>query len=299
LRIEPSDAVAVYIADEPEMHLHPAAIASARDWLTELAQTAATVLVASHSPILLNGDSQLVNRVLVRATEEGTKLQTLSGAWADDLARVKGELGLTAGDLLLMTRLAVFVEGPHDVIVLDTWFGEELRSAGIRIFPIHGADQLPHLVESEIVAALGIRIATLTDQTDVTRARSGKPATRGERAVTRLLREAKRSGRQVKAVGCSQPDILYYLDEEVCRRAAPEFPGWRTAYDAAQKAGRATEWKLWVSSQYDLDLSRDNIRRLALECKEQRLIPAELAGRIRALTAYAAKPLAHRDKRRS
>jgi hypothetical protein len=299
LRIEPSDASAVYIADEPEMHLHPAAIASVRDWLTELAQTAATVLVASHSPILLNGDSQLVNRVLGRAAEEGTQLQTLSGAWADDLARVKGELGLTAGDLLLMTRLAVFVEGPHDVIVLDTWFGEELRSAGIRIFPVHGADQLPQLVESEIVAALGIRIATLTDQTDVPRARSGRPATRGERAVTRLLREAGRSGVQVKAVGCSQPDILYYLDEEVCRRAAPKFPGWRIAYDAAQKAGRAAEWKRWVSSQYDLDLSRENIRRLALECKEQRLIPSELAGRIRALTAYATKPLAHRDKRRS
>ena len=299
LRIETSDAAAVYIADEPEMHLHPAAIASVRDWLTELAQTAATVLVASHSPILLNGDSQLVNRVLVLAAEAGTQLQALSGAWADDLARVKGELGLTAGDLLLMTRLTVFVEGPHDAIVLDAWFGEELRSAGIRIFPIHGADKLPHLVESEIVAALGIRIATLTDQTDIPRARSRRPATRGERAVTRLLREAERSGVQVKAVGCSQPDILYYLDEDVCRHAAPQFPGWRTAYDAARKAGRATEWKHWVSSQYDLDLSRENIRRLALECKEQRLIPAELAGRIRALTAHADKPLTHCYKRRS
>jgi hypothetical protein len=281
------------------MHLHPAAIASVRDWLTGLAQTAATVLVASHSPILLNGDSQLVNRVLVLAAEEGTQLQTLSGAWADDLARVKGELGLTAGDLLLMTRLAVFVEGPHDVIVLDTWFGEELRSAGIRIFPIHGAKHLQHLLDSEIVAALGIRIATLTDQTDVPRARSGRPVTGGERAVTRLLREAKRSGVHVKAVGCSQPDILCYLDEEVCRRAAPKFPGWRTAFDAARKAGQAAEWKHWVSSRYGLDLSRENIRRLALECKEQRLISPELAGRIRALTAYAAKPLAPRDKRRS
>jgi hypothetical protein len=113
------------------------------------------------------------------------------------------------------------------------------------------------------------------------------------------LREAERSGVQVKAVGCSQPDILYYLDEEVCRRDAPKFPGWRTAYDAAQKAGQATEWKHWVSSQYDLDLSRENIRHLALECKEQRRIPPELAGRIRALTAYATKPLAHRHKRRS
>ena len=103
----------------------------------------------------------------------------------------------------------------------------------------------------------------------------------------------------MKTVGCSQPDILYYLDEEVCRRAAPKFPGWRTAYDAAQKAGQATEWKHWMSSQYGLDLSRENIRRLALQCKEQSLIPAELAGRIRALTAYAAKPLTPRDKRPS
>src|SRR6266704_995828 len=37
VRLEPSDAPGFYIADEPEQHLHPAAIRSVRDWLTQLA----------------------------------------------------------------------------------------------------------------------------------------------------------------------------------------------------------------------------------------------------------------------
>jgi hypothetical protein len=44
--------------------------------------------------------------------------------------------------LPLLTRLAVFVEGPHDQIILEEWFGEELRSAGIRVYPVHGVDNL-------------------------------------------------------------------------------------------------------------------------------------------------------------
>jgi hypothetical protein len=74
---------------------------------------------------------------------------------------VSDELGITKGELLLLTRLAVFVEGPHDQIILDEWFGEELRSAGVRVYPVHGVDNLTGLVESEITAALASRFAAL------------------------------------------------------------------------------------------------------------------------------------------
>ena len=193
VRLEPSDAPGVYIVDEPEAHLHPASIASVRDWLTRLAESAATVFVATHSLVLLDSDSQLLKRVLVVQDHGHTKLRSLSGALADELADVSADLGLTKADLLLMARLVVFVEGPHDVIVLDEWFRNELRSAGIRVFPVHGVNNILGLVESELVAALGLRIATLSDHTDMLRARS-RPQTREEHAFARLLLEAKRAG---------------------------------------------------------------------------------------------------------
>jgi len=292
VRLEPSDAPAVYIADEPEAHLHPAAIASVRDWLTRLARTAATVLAATHSPMLLDSDSQLTRRVLVLPGSDGTHLQEISGQ-DDQLAAAAALLGITRGDLLLMTRLALFVEGPHDAIVLREWFGTELRAAGIRVFPLHGADNLLLLAHSEIVTALGVPIAVLTDNTDVPRARDGRPATREERAVKRLLDEAKRAGVHVKPVGLAQPDILYYLDEQVCREHAPDFPGWQAARaQSSDTPGR--DWKQRVTSKYGLNLQREDIRRLAAECNDRGLIPPELKGKIRALTAHAAWPRQHR-----
>jgi energy-coupling factor transporter ATP-binding protein EcfA2 len=290
VRLEPSDAPGFYIADEPEAHLHPAAIRSVRDWLTRLAQTSAAVLVATHSPILLDSQSELATRILVLPGENGTELRALTGSLAGELAEVRELLGLTPGELLLMTRLALFVEGPHDQIILTEWFADDLDAAGIRIFPVHGVDNVLALVESEVVAALGIRIATLSDDTSIGRIGSGKPRSRGDRAITRLLREAAAAGTEVKAVGLSRADILYYLDDEVCRQAAPHFPGWETATAAYADSGTHKPWKGWVASRYGLTLTRDNIRNLAAECRRRGEIPAELAAAIRNLAAYAAEP---------
>jgi hypothetical protein len=289
VRLEPSDAPGFYIADEPEAHLHPASIRSVRDWLSQLAQSAATVLVATHSPILLDDLSELTTRILVLPGENGTELRTLTGSLGTELAEAREVLGLTQGELLLMTRLALFVEGPHDQIILGEWFAADLDAAGIRVFPVHGVDNVLALVESEIVAALGIRIATLSDDTSIARIGSGKPKSRGDRAIARLLREAAAAGTEVKAIGLTRSDILYYLDDEVCRQAASRFPGWETA--TAEYAGSDTHepWKRWVASRYGLSLSRDNIRNLAAECRQRGKIPAELTAAIRALIGWAAE----------
>lgn len=187
-----------------------------------------------------------------------------------------------------MTRLALFVEGPHDQIILDEWFDDDLRGAGIRVLPVHGVDNLPGLADSEITAALGIRIATLSDSTSISRAVAGRPRTRGDTAVGRLLAEAARAGIEVHVVGLREPDILYYLDETICRQVSPAFPGWQVAADERVNAGTHMPWKKWVESQYGLPLSREGIRQLARMCRKQHKIPAELAQKIHSLIAYAA-----------
>ncbi|HET9896319.1 MAG TPA: AAA family ATPase [Streptosporangiaceae bacterium] len=229
VRLEPSDAPAVYIADEPEAHLHPAALRSVARWLSNLSRTAALVLTATHSTMLLDSPAELIHRVLVQPAEQGTQLRLMTGSIDEELSRVSDSLGLSKGELLLLTRLALFVEGPNDQLILREWFGDELRAAGIRVFPVHGVDNLPGLATSEVVTALGIRIATLSDDTDVSRARSARVRTTGEGAVARLIAETTRLGTAVHIVGLEQPDILYYLNEDICRKTAPDFPGWDTA----------------------------------------------------------------------
>ena len=149
VRLESADAPGVYVVDEPEAHLHPRAIASVRSWLGELARTATAVLAASHSPMLLDTDSPLAARVLVLSRDGGTELHAVTGTADNSLAETAGELGITKGDLLLMTRLVLFVEGIHDVIILSEWFSSDLRDAGIRVFPVHGGDDFLELAATK------------------------------------------------------------------------------------------------------------------------------------------------------
>jgi Overcoming lysogenization defect protein-like, TOPRIM domain len=233
----------------------------------------------------------MVTRVLVLRNELGsTERRILTGALAEELAAASETLGLTRGELLLLTRLALFVEGPHDRIILNEWLGDEMRATGIRVFPVHGVDNLLTLVESEIVAALGMRIAVISDDTSVRRATHGQPATRGERVIGRLLREAAAADIDMKAIGLTRPDILWYLDEEICRQAASRFPGWADARAERDAIGDRRDWKQWITSRYGLSLTRRSIGNLAAECRRHDKIPSELADAMQQLAAYAAGP---------
>lgn len=287
VQLVPADSPAVYIADEPESHLHPAALHSVREWLSQLAETAAAVLVATHSTAVLDSASKQIRRILVLPSAAGTVLREMTGALDDELARVSDVLGLSKGELLLLARLALFVEGPHDQIILGEWFGDQLRAAGIRIFPVRGVDNLPGLITAGIVSALGIRLAAITDGTDIARVLVGTPQGRGEIAVARLLSEAALAGVRVHAAGLGKPDILFYLDEETCRQAAPGFPGWEAAIGNWQDSGSHAPWKRWVKNTYRLPLTRDGIQALARECRNRQQIPAELTQVITTLIAYA------------
>jgi hypothetical protein len=281
VRLESADAPVVYVVDEPEAHLHPAAVISVRSWLEELTRTdTAAVLTATHSPIFLSTCSPRASRILVLP---GSGLHAIEGAQDEYLAQAAGQLGITRGDLLLMTRRGVFVEGDHEMIILGEWFGDELRAAGIRLFPAHGSDNFeevaatkPGLVGAEIIGALGIQMAVIIDAS----------AARAERTLNRIRRQADHQCIKVPGICLSERDILFYLDDQICKEAAPAFPGWHDAYAAfEQRRDRKNKkWKQWVSDTYHLDLTCDGIRMLAIQCKRQGCVPQELKQRIQELT---------------
>jgi len=79
------------------------------------------------------------------------------------LNQMSDEIGLSAGELFLLTQLCLFVEGPHDVAVLHAFGKATLDAAGVRVIPLHGADGAPALVSGEVVGQLGLRSCLVLD----------------------------------------------------------------------------------------------------------------------------------------
>ena len=193
------------------------------------------------------------------------------------------ELGLTAGELILLTRFALFVEGPHDQAVLLGMFGNELAAAGVKVLPLHGIDNALAIVDSEVISSLGIRMGVLVDNVDRQRIGRGDASTKEEQATMRLLREAKISGKVVSPFGLLQRDILEYLDDDVCRTEAPDFPGWTEAVHVWNQGGRPTKLKPFVSQQFGLRLDRNTVHRLAVTTALAGRVPVELEQVVRSI----------------
>jgi hypothetical protein len=283
--LSPRPFPAIYLIDEPEAHLHPAAVRSVADWLVELSSGASAVIVATHHPTLLDLPTECASAVLVqrdtartRLIEVGPDIDLLTDAAAIGL-------GLRQSELLLFTRLFLFVEGPHDAAVLEAWFGRELVAAGVKIIPIHGTQNALALLDSELVRSLGIKMATFTDRTVQSRVDTD-PKSPEEHQINRLRKEARQNGLDIPAFGHTEYDIVQLFDEEVVRRHAPRFPGWKEVDLAWKDAGRAP-WKSWVTATYGLALHRDAVAKLALDCAEAGAIPNSLTRTIKEVRSLA------------
>jgi hypothetical protein len=236
----------------------------------------------------LNIREGLTHLLLVTKEGEVTRLEHVQSSALAAVSAINDQIGLSPGELFLLTRLVLFVEGEHDLVILQEWFGPELTEAAVRIIPLRGIDNLSGLAESGLVKALNIPVAVLADQTEVRAAREGLAKTRGERAVAKFLYHARRNGLKVEAIGLSRLDILDYLDVEVCQRRAPAFPGWQKAR-AAARAAREQDWKKWISRQYRLRLDSATIGKLAGSCRLENKIPREIKGKLKEILALAAQ----------
>jgi len=286
------------LVDEPEAHLHPRAVASVGAWLAELSDVALGVVVATHHPWFLGLDRQRMHLVYCGRLDGGTSLEDIRGDLLRSLDRVKDDFGLSRADLLQLTRLALFVEGPHDVTVLEGLFGEELQAAGVRLFPIHGTKNALALVSSELIAALGIRAAVLTDNTRP-RQRGARPSRGGqgrrgrsaeETAIDRVVQEAAAAGWSLDRFGLTRRDILEYIDDDVCRTLAPRFPGWRVAVQEWRASATDLRLKEWITQRYGLRLDRRTVAQLVSMMRERSRRPQELGRVVEEIIATATRP---------
>jgi hypothetical protein len=284
----------VLFIDEPEAALHPEGVESIRRWIENQAVTFGTVFVATHSLKIFDTDFPSTNRFVLKAVSRqgqlrfghpggpfSTRERILEPAehsssafpeWAE-------EMGFTRGETLLMTRYFLFVEGPHDAILINEFFGSLLARHGIRVIPLHGLNRAKSLADAEIVSELDIPIGVLVDNF-VEGRKSGE-----SKQIDRMLRELKSSGKSADVYGLSAPDILDYLPVEVvAKRCRKPFPGWERARlahaSSCGERGETDDFKQWLQKEFKVSLSREDVRVMAYETMVRGLVPTEIESQI-------------------
>lgn len=108
--------------EEPETHLHPAAIRRLRGVLREMSRDQ-QILLTTHSPLLI--DTEKPSRNVVVSANRAQP--------ADSVEQIRSCLGVEIADNLRSARLVVLVEGSSDVAALTALLSGESQSLGARL----------------------------------------------------------------------------------------------------------------------------------------------------------------------
>ncbi len=107
--------------EEPESHLHPAAIHRLGSVLSEIS-TEQQVIITTHSPLLVDrlniNNNIIVNKSKARA--------------AKNISQIRNILGVQVSDNLTSASCILLVEGKEDFIILKSWlqtFSNEIKNA--------------------------------------------------------------------------------------------------------------------------------------------------------------------------
>ena len=274
----------VLLLDEPENHLHPMACRSVRSWIEELSSEFMLVAVATHNPVIMDVSPDFARLLVAEKRSDGARISAKHHNALHQQKVLIDQMGLTKSDLLLMSSYVLFVEGIHDKIVLETWFGSELRRAGVLVFPLHGLGKANRLPDAELVWELGKRTGILLDDLDPELALDANKVvdkSSTEHVTREVLEKWRVAGRQPDVFGLSRKDILFYIDSEAVREHSREFDTWEDAYERAVRAGRSSsrQWKKFVSDEFGVDVSdggEQSIREMCQTALEMELRPAEL-----------------------
>ena len=254
----------VFVVDEPEMHLHPAAQEEVVAWLAGLSRREnAHVIVASHAPPFLRiaASEGRINRVSNHHSE-GTKVLQMDGHLLEDVDSLADELGLGRDRLLQLVRGMVIVEGATDQHVLSVLGADILTRHRLVVVPIGGHSAASGLVSGELAAAIGLPVAVMFD--DVTAAaleaveRDPDAKVPSEVKSARKLLDQRERGLDCTIIPFEAGDICAALPESTIRTVYPKFPGWPTV-EARHQSNPTTSFKhtfldtLQVSRQKDAE----------------------------------------------
>jgi AAA domain, putative AbiEii toxin, Type IV TA system len=272
--IAQADKIRVYLIDEPERHLHPIAQRQAATWIANLAQLpgAPSVVVATHSPAFLNLPSETAQYIAIARRDQETLAEVID---PEDILRLDSlarDLGIERSDLLQLVRRVLIVEGEHDKLVLERFFGRELAEARTRIVPIRGTKNTAGIVESETLAALGVPLVILFDDVHAAFIQGDREAETTEEKHLESVREMwrnRKSDQDLRLIPFPLPDIFAALPEEAVRAAVakrrgklPE-GGMESVY-LRYRAADATNYKAFLAEQCAVSSKPEKLAALLL-----------------------------------
>lgn len=295
-----SGSATVLVIDEPEAALHRVAERHMARGLGGLPMLRPQVVVATHSPEVLNAQSVCSTHV---AKDNGrTRVGQMPLLGPETLA----ELGLSPSDLLGLYRIFLLVEGEHDEIVITTLCRDFLDAARVKIVPLRGGSKLPRTVDSQVLFDLSdAHVVAVLDNVVIeeinaawTEAQTRYLSGSAEEAIDFLSRALKANkkgdetdwimgwlGRALKKgvharmspYGLAARDIIEYLPVEILvPRADKSWSELRREHEAAMssldKSKGLHDFKTWLTRTYGADMSVANVRRATDSVRE---IPEE------------------------
>lgn len=298
--------VPLFIIDEPEAHLHPAAQREAARWLS--AQSGlhpGLFALASHSQAFLAlADGAGLTHVS-RDASHLVRLRSLDPRQLRALDPEIAELGFDRGELLALHRMVLFVEGATDQAVLEGLFRDELREMGVLVQPFHGIKTHRRITEADtLFRVLGPPFHVLVDNVPATRldelklandATLDQQARKGvsdeEKFAAAVLLQARHHTHEVHVHSIECKDILALLDDESVGAVAQEWrpgvapwPGFDVIID---RAGASKQNYNKLLQKFGVEKDPDFFSAVATLMRDQGRRPKALADVVGALAASA------------
>ena len=222
-------SIQLVVADEPELHLHPAAQEDVAKWAVDMS-IAMDLLVATHAPafLRLSPTEAAIVRV-ARTTSSGTQATRLDGGFLQNLDALAADIGLGRDRLLQLVRGLVVVEGKADAAVLRAVAGRVLSEHRLELLPIGGHSKSRSFADGDLAIAVGLPVAAMFDDTtpEALAQLATDPTAKVADEVRSLSRLLSLTSRGLSCVPLffDMPDVIGALPEGDCPTAVPPVPG--------------------------------------------------------------------------
>ena len=280
------------LADEPELHLHPAAQEDVARWALQTAELN-QVILATHAPAFLQLSPAEGSLIRVAVDDFGaTRAQRLEGDFLNRLDAVADDLGLGREWLLQLLRGLVVVEGQADAEVLRRFAQPIIDRYRIAIVPIGGHSRSKSLADGDLAAAIGLPIAVLFDETSDSALRIYQEDRRAKvpdeiKSLARIL-QLRDHGLRCDPIFFDAPDIVAAIPDATVRRRFPGFESWDATMDSWRADG-SVSFKNFVLDSWNVKRTKDLevISELAADRRPDEELPQSIQRSIAELTAWA------------
>jgi energy-coupling factor transporter ATP-binding protein EcfA2 len=251
---EREECIALLLADEPELHLHPSAQEEVVSWAVRSRDRWTTIVATHAAPFLKLAASEGRIVRVQRQPPFGTTAVQLGRVVLEGLDTLSEDLGLGRDRLLQLVRGLVLVEGITDKAVIESFGRDILERQRLLVVPLGGHTQARNVVQGEFALALGLPLAVIFDE--VTRedlAAIGldpKARVSEETKSAQKLLDQRDRGLNCTILPFNEPDICAALPEALVRERFPKFKSWASVHDSAKRAPDRKFKELFLESIY-------------------------------------------------